>query len=177
LRKRRHDEEISGVGIYPEKLNELLTIPEDAMRAPDLTIGPASNPQTLRWHLFRAFGWQLALHRWLRSDDDRALHDHRSWSLSLILTGGYWEVTSHAWEPLKRTFHGPSSLIWRTATQPHRVLLKEGTGPVWTLWLRGKGTRDWGFWCPKGWRPFHEYIDKRDYSAPGSTSEVGKGCD
>jgi hypothetical protein len=126
--------------------------------------------------LFQGFGWQLALHRWLRSDDDRALHDHRAWSLSLVLTGGYWEVTSHNWEPLKQKWYGPGSFVFRRATMPHRVLLRDGGKPVWTLWLRGAGVRDWGFYCRKGWVIFHEYISKRDYSTPGSISEVGKGC-
>ncbi|MFM0141767.1 hypothetical protein [Paraburkholderia sp. RL18-085-BIA-A] len=31
-------------------------------------------------------------HTILRSDSDRHLHDHPSWSLSIVLEGGYWEV-------------------------------------------------------------------------------------
>jgi hypothetical protein len=151
------------------------------MRKPDLTIGPRDNPQTHRWHLWLpAFlyrrGFRLNLHRWYRSDDDRALHDHRGDSLSIVLWGGYCEVTSHAWEPRKARWHGPGSAIWRKAETPHRIELKDGHGPVWTLWLRWPFRREWGFWCPKGWRAYPDYISERDYTVPGSTSTVGKGC-
>ncbi|WP_051378820.1 hypothetical protein [Derxia gummosa] len=36
------------------------------------------------------------IHHVLRSDHDRALHDHPWWNLSWVLRGGYWEVTSAA---------------------------------------------------------------------------------
>ncbi|WP_213308297.1 hypothetical protein [Paraburkholderia sacchari] len=31
-------------------------------------------------------------HTILRSDSDRHLHDHPSWSISIVLDGGYWEI-------------------------------------------------------------------------------------
>lgn len=34
----------------------------------------------------------IRAHTILRSDNDRHLHDHPSWSLSIVLEGGYWEV-------------------------------------------------------------------------------------
>jgi hypothetical protein len=34
----------------------------------------------------------IRAHTILRSDSDRHLHDHPSWSLSVVLDGGYWEV-------------------------------------------------------------------------------------
>ncbi len=147
-------------------------------RPPDLIIGTRENPRTNRWHLWiprflKRRGWQLALHQWFRSDDDRALHDHRSWSLTLILTGGYYEVTERGvrWYP-------PGSFIYRPAAMGHRVLLRDAqAAPIWTLWLRGRHQREWGFHCPKGWRPAREYLAEPDYSKPGSTSTVGRGCD
>lgn len=148
------------------------------MRAPDLIIG---NPmQTLRWHLIQWRGFQLALHCWLKSDDDRALHDHSADNWSFILSPqGYYEVigphnpsefefaaikTRRAWIP-----------YFRKAETPHRVLLCDDR-PVWTLWLRFPPRRQWGFWCPKGWRHWREYVAEREYHSPGSTSTVGRGC-
>jgi hypothetical protein len=32
-------------------------------------------------------------HTILRSDQDRHLHDHPAWSISIVLAGGYWEIT------------------------------------------------------------------------------------
>lgn len=148
------------------------------MRTPDLTIGPRDNPQTLRWHIFRWRGWQLALHKWCRSDDDRALHDHSADNLSLILSApGYYEVTGdeHG-TPIRGDYRRPWRFHFRRAELPHRIALLDSR-PVWTLWLRWPPRREWGFWCPKaGWRHWREYVAERDYSVPGSSSTVGKGC-
>jgi len=140
------------------------------MRKPDLIIGPADNPQTLRWHIFRWRGWQLALHKWLRSDDDRAMHDHSADNLSIILNRGYWEIT-----PFAVRFRRPFVPYFRRAETPHRIALYHAA-PVWSLWLRWPPRREWGFICEQGWRHWREYVAERDYSQPGSTSTVGRGC-
>jgi hypothetical protein len=153
------------------------------MRAPDLTIGPPTNPQTYRWHLWLPKwlydrGWRLNLHRWLRSDDDRALHDHRGDSVSVILWGGYYEITSHAWEPLKRRWCFPGCVLFRRGELPHRVELREGHGQVWTLWLRWPFRREWGFWCRKGWMLWSDYMGSRAnyYQTGVSQLQPGGGC-
>ncbi len=70
------------------------------MRKPDLIIGPRNNPQTIRWHIFVWRGWQLSLHKWLRSDDDRAPHDHKANNVSILLTGRFREmVREREWFP------------------------------------------------------------------------------
>lgn len=160
------------------------------MRGPDLIIGPRTRPQTLRWHLVRVRGWQLALHKWLRSDDDRALHDHSGHNVSFILNGGYWELVRErivvpcpisdkgAWVH-RDTWHWRRPFVpyFRRADVPHRVALNPGAKPVWSIWLRWPPIREWGFHCPKGWRHWKEYCNTRDYSKPGSASEIGPGCD
>lgn len=151
------------------------------MRGPDLTIGPRDAPQTLRWHIFRWRGWQLALHKWLRSDDDRALHDHSGHNLSIILNKGYWELvrtqtSKGAVYDLWR-YRRPFVPYFRRADAAHRIALAPATAPVWSLWLRWPPIREWGFHCPKGWRHWKDYCDTRDYSTPGSSSTVGPGCD
>jgi hypothetical protein len=79
------------------------------MRKPDLIIGPRHDPQTVRWHIFVWRGWQLSLHKWLRSDSDRAPHDHKADNLSIILNAGYWETirTREWWEYPERIGGGP----------------------------------------------------------------------
>lgn len=143
------------------------------MRAPDLIIGDP--PQTLRWHIFRWRGWQLALHKWLLSDNDRALHDHSGDNISIILNRGYWEVIGvggiwHQWK-LRR----PGVPYFRKAETPHRVVLHDDR-PVWTLWLRWPPRRQWGFHCPKGWIHWKKFLGQ-DYTQPGAVSTVGRGCD
>lgn len=145
------------------------------MRPPDLTIGPKDRPQTLRWHLLRWRGWQIALHHWLRSDNDRALHDHTSWNISVLLWGTYREWFSHSWEAPRWKLRIPLVPYFRRAGMPHRVELHRGK--VWTLWIRGPSAKDWYFWCsPSRKVHWRDYLNERDYSVPGSTSTVGNGC-
>lgn len=137
--------------------------------APDLTIGDP--PQTLRWHLLRFCGVQVALHRWLRSDSDRALHDHSAGNVSILLTGCYREWFSHQWQEPRWKMRLPWIPYYRRAAVPHRVeLIYER--PVWTLWIRFRPWREWGFWCsPKRWVRWTDYVDARN------SGRVGRGCD
>lgn len=126
----------------------------------------------------------------MRSDDDRALHDHSGHNISFILSrAGYWELVRR-FAPDTEDREAPGAayndvwhwrrawrLYFRRADQPHRIALSPGLGPVWTLWLRFPPIREWGFHCPRGWRHWKEYCNTRDYSAPGSASEIGPGCD
>lgn len=141
---------------------------------PDLVIDGGNGPQTLRWHLFPT-GWQFALHKWLQSDHDRALHDHVADNVSIILWGAYREVFSHAWEKRRAKLRLPLIPYFRKAEVPHRVELI-GNKPVWTLWIRWPSRRQWGFWCRKGWVHWKDYIAEKDYEVAG-TSTIGRGCD
>jgi hypothetical protein len=166
------------------------------MRKPDLIIGPPSDPYLYRWHLVKLFGFQLALHKMIRDDDDRALHDHRSWNISLVLRGGYFEVKRVYW-PFRRggmlghewkrdaagrifldvtLWRRPLSLIFRDATTPHRLMLAYPGRTSWSLWLRGPSVREWGFHCPKGWRHWRDFTAEADYNTDG-VSTIGPGCD
>lgn len=166
------------------------------IREPDLVIGDP--PQTLRWHLFRWRGIQVSLHKWVRSDSDRALHDHSADNISILLNDCYREVIGR-WQPMSVTVDGtihrstrdmflahrlyqtrrlrwPLIPYYRRAETPHRIELFEER-PVWTIWIRFKPRRSWGFWCPKGWRHWREFVAERSYAVPGSKSTVGRGCD
>jgi hypothetical protein len=145
------------------------------MRKPDLTIGPADDPQTERWHLFRWRGIQVAIHKWHRSDTDRALHDHSADNISVLLWGRYREWFSHAWEAPRWKLRWPLIPYFRKAETAHRVELHRGA-PVWTLWIRFKPRREWGFHCPKGWRHWKEYVAEREGYYQTGHSTVGKGC-
>ena len=154
------------------------------MRKPDLIIGPRHNPQTVRWHIFVWRGWQLSLHKWLRSDSDRAPHDHKADNLSIILGGGYFEtIRTFVWQNGKMAYHDTEHFRWplipyfRKAETPHRVTLPSDGKPVWTLWLRWPPRRRWGYWCDnRGWVDADQYNDEADYYTTG-VSDVGRGCD
>ena len=166
------------------------------MRKPDLIIGPRDNPQTLRWQLFKFRGWQLCLHKWLRSDDDRALHDHSGDSISIILTRGYWDVIEEwcdgtpddypvseqwhyrgdgEWSRELTVWRYPLIPVFRKAEAPHRVILPT-SAPVWSLWFRWPPRREWGFHCPKGWKHWRDYLNSRGNYYDAGESITGPGC-
>nr|WP_234797011.1 hypothetical protein [Mycobacteroides chelonae] len=92
-------------------------------RQPHQIIGGRDRPYLLRWYVIPRNRWlNIYLHKFLRSDDDRALHDHPWWFVSLILKGRYHEVT----EGLVRRRHS-GSVAFRRAEWRHRVVLLHGT--------------------------------------------------
>ncbi|WP_291295838.1 hypothetical protein [Elioraea sp.] len=142
-----------------------------ARRVADFVIGGEENPYLLRWWVIPRNRWfNVYFHHFRRSDDDRALHDHPWWSISVILHGpGYREHLADGSAPWRRC----GAVIARGATAAHRVelLLDEGFElPVWTLFITGPRVREWGFWCPQGWRHWREFTDK-------TGSRVGRGCE
>lgn len=80
------------------------------------------------------------LHRFWKSDPE-GLHCHPwRWWISIVLTGGYWEIL-YGEAPRWR---GPGSIVFRQGRVFHRVILPEGGKPTWTLFLRGRRVRFWG---------------------------------
>lgn len=127
----------------------------------------------LRWYIIPRNPWcSIYLHKFLRDDEDRALHDHPWWFVSWMLKGGYEEFIYQGFLPARRRW---LSLALRPATHRHRVrLLRDVTGamvPAWTLVVTGPRIREWGFWCPQGFRPWQAF------TAPDNSGEVGRGCD
>lgn len=123
-----------------------------AERPADERIGPESNPYMLRWYLRqdRERG-HVYLHHFLRSDDDRALHDHPWPFSSLILDGAYREIT-----PEGDTVAKPGDLVLRHRPElPHRIELLSSN--VTTLVITGPKEREWGFHCPRGWVSWQDF--------------------
>lgn len=165
------------------------------MREPDLIIGGAANPYLLRWWVIpRNRFFNIYLHKIVRDDDDRALHDHPWWSISLCLKGKMCEVAARRsiyqngkWEydatDTERHIIRRFQIRIRPAKLAHRLVLaknkdgfdeygfpaKEFYKPCWTLFITGPKIREWGFHCPQGWTHWKFFTN--------STGEaVGKGC-
>jgi hypothetical protein len=155
-------------------------------RLPDFVIGDARAPYLLRWWLFgrkphptdpgrfiaRSFlGLRPYVHCFLRSDDDRALHDHPSASISIALHGSCVEHTIDAGGIHRRKVISAGAVRFRRASFAHRIEIQPGT-EFWTLFIFGPNTREWGFHCPdRGW------VHWKDFTNPetgGAT--VGRGC-
>lgn len=136
---------------------------------PHFIIGGADNPYLLRWFLIPRNPWfNIYLHKFLRDDDDRALHDH-PWSfLSIMIRGDYIEFRETGF-----SIRCAPSIAFRRATDRHRVkLFKDGdkSEPCWTIVITGPKKREWGFWCPKGFVPWTKFVDQTD------SGNIGKGC-
>jgi hypothetical protein len=138
-------------------------------RAPDFVIGQPGNDYLRRWFVIpRNRFFNVYLHHFIRSDDDRALHDHPWWNVSLLLDGEYVEHTIPAGGVNRRILYRGGDLKFRSARYAHRVELTAGA--CWSLFITGPRVRDWGFHCPLGWVPWQKF------TAPDNPGEIGRGC-
>lgn len=192
------------------RLAMLLVSRTAGRRPPDFVVGATdpAGPYLQRWFItpWRRWGepdarrwWQRAfaplwrrlpnlyLHKFLRDDDDRALHDHPSFGVSLILLGHYIEHTIAAGGIHQRREYHAGTLRFMPTRHAHRIELprsrapnletlvpkwNENPTPCWTLFMFGPRVREWGFHCPhRGWVPW------ADFTAEGRPGEIGPGCD
>ena len=143
-----------------------------ARRAPDVAIGGTADPYLLRWWVIpRNRLFNIYLHVFFRSDDDRALHDHPWVNLSILVEGAYYEETIRAGGVHVWTRREAGDFKLRPPRAAHRVELVDGQ-PCTTLFLTGPNLRSWGFHCPRGWVHWRAFTNPAD---GGRT--VGKGCD
>ena len=155
-------------------------------RAPDFTIrGTEEGDYLRRWFLTPWSKWDrtvppknwiealkrrlpnVYVHKFLRSDDDGALHDHPWWNVSVLLMGKYVEETVAEGGVHHRREYRAGDLKFRRATGAHRI---EVEMPCWTIFITGPAVRDWGFHCANGWRPWQQFVDARD------RGKTGHGC-
>lgn len=164
-----------------------LTANVAAVRPPDFIIGGKDRPYIRRWWVIpRNPLFNVYLHNILRDDDDRALHDHPWFNLSVVLAGGYFETT-----PEGRDFRRPGTIRLRSPWARHRLELPrdwdqehfftdDGLAdwpalPAWSLFVTGPKLRTWGFWCqrPDG---SERFVPWRDFVDPNDPGAVGPGC-
>lgn len=141
-----------------------------AKRPPDFVIGSPEQRYLLRWWIIpRNRFFNIFLHRFLRSDDDRALHCHPWINFSYLLDGEY---TEHTIAPggvhHREIMRAGDWRFRRTGKMAHRIELHNGS--CWTLFITGPRYREWGFHCPNGWRHWKEF------TAPNNKGQIGKGC-
>lgn len=140
-------------------------------KPPDFVIGKPGSDYLRRWYLVPRNPFANAyLHCVLRSDDDRALHDHPWPNLSIILEGRYIEHTIRAGGVHRRAEFTAGDWKLRRAGAAHR-LETIGGAPCWTLFITGPRLRTWGFHCADRWVPWQEY------TAPHDSGQIGRGCD
>jgi hypothetical protein len=133
-------------------------------RHPDYVIGGADDPYIRRWWVIpRNRFFNIYLHHIVRSDDDRALHDHPWLNMSILLRGSYREVMPHA-SKVRRA----GAVVLRRSTALHRLEIFDGG--CWSLFITGPRIREWGFMCPQGWRHWKVFTSD-------DGTRVGRGCE
>jgi len=101
-----------------------------------------------RYYLFRSKWFAIYIHRFWASDED-PLHDHPWDNISWVWKTGYWENLPDG----QRLWRTEGFKAFRSAPEFHRVELQPGTeGKVWTIFIRFRRRRKWGFWHPEGWK-------------------------
>lgn len=141
-------------------------------RRPDFIIGGADDPYLRRWWLIPRNRWfNVYLHHFCRSDDDRALHDHPWANCSILLAGSYTEHTIDAGGIHRRAVLTAGSVRLRLSGKTaHRIELHNG--PCWTLFITGPRYREWYFHCPEqGLVHWRDFVSERD------SGNIGKGCE
>jgi len=105
-----------------------------------------------RWVL--NFGiFSIRVHNFMRSDDKRFFHDH-GWSfLTIVLRGGYIDVSPDGKDKLT-----VGSIRYRKDEHKHYVKVEE-IG-CWTLLFTGPNKRKWGFWVDGKFRRPLKYFYK-----------------
>jgi hypothetical protein len=106
-------------------------------------------------------GRKLFLHLFHDSDPDGALHDHPWHFWSLVLGPGYWE-----WTDAGRRWKPPLSLLRRPALWRHRVEIPAGRR-CWSLVWTSDKLRSWGFWCPRGFVGWRDYVGREEAGSAG----------
>lgn len=109
-------------------------------------------PLLTRYFVFQSIPISIYVHHLHISDEDRALHDHPWKFFTFLVSSGYFEHTPHG-----RFWRRRFSVLYRPAEWQHRLELVR---PTWTIVVRFRRIRDWGFWLPNGWMNWREYGEK-----------------
>lgn len=95
----------------------------------------------LAWVL-QQLGIAVRVHHVLRSDASPYLHNHPWNYITVVLRGGYTEITSGG-----RAWYGAGSVLFRRTSHFHRLLVPQNED-TWTLFISFRQTQSWGFLIP-----------------------------
>lgn len=166
------------------------------LKNPNVNIGGKVNPYIRRWFLTPWSSDDSSLkkyrlpnkylHNIRRPDDDRALHTHPWFNLSIVIWGGYWEhrflctpIEGFALPKTERIWRGAGSIIFRKAKTAHRLELEldpkspNGYRHVWTIFVTWRKSKEWGFWCEEKLKA--KLVHWKIFTSSNGL-EIGKGC-
>lgn len=110
---------------------------------PDCPEGKRAQPLMTRFKIYKSKRVGVFVQRFHRSDVD-SFHDHPWHFLTFLLSSGYWEHTPLGGRQWKRRF----SLLFRRGNDAHYIEIEK---PLWTIFIRFKRWREWGFFTETGW--------------------------
>lgn len=131
--------------------------------------GDEDSPYLTRWELFSCKWLAIYVHRFERSDDRSSLHDHPWNFITIPLRYGYNDCTYNGGKDVlgnpdfNRQLMKPFRIYYRPALHIHFVeLLWDGIKGedkrAWTLVIRFKYIRYWGFWKRGIFTVFYDYF-------------------
>ena len=97
----------------------------------------------------------VCVHNFHRGDEDPDPHDHPFCFWSCVLIGGYREFREDGRSIIRKPF----SIAYRPATHRHRV--EPLTNRCWTICIKTKVDRIWGFWRNGNFIPWKDYIREK----------------
>lgn len=128
-----------------------------------IDIGADGDPYLDRLRLIETPWFCVYLHKIHRPDREPDPHDH-PWSFaSLVLLGSYRE---QVWPDKRGAGMGLGKYITRVRrrgsvrflSHSSAHIIKEITGPLWTLVFVGRDRGSWGFWRAGKFVPWQEYL-------------------
>jgi hypothetical protein len=141
---------------------------------PDVLIGPDNDPYMKRWFIIpRNRVFNIYLHYFLH-DDERTLHSHPWWSVSVALHGVMSEFSTPTSMNANRIgFHRfryvkAGEVVVRSTDMFHRLELVSATAI--TLFFTGPKLCTWYFACKAGLVKWTDFVSSRD------TGQIGAGC-
>lgn len=139
-----HDRMATRTGLVVSLLNRLFQY--------KVIVNCDRQPYLQRWYLFRSTRIGLFVHRFIRSDEDRALHDH-PWNFLVIpIWRGYIEHNQRG----QRRVWPIIGMRYRTAEYQHRVELVNEKA-AWSIFIRFPYRRTWGFWPREGFQAWNKW--------------------
>ena len=116
-------------------------------------LGRPECPHAYRWTL-NLWLFAIRVHQWIRSDDKRYMHDHPWHFVTLVVRGGYTDVSYRInggteFDKLPETeivrdVLRVGSIRLRPAS--HRHYVEVGPEGAWTVLLTSPVVRHWGYW-------------------------------
>ena len=105
-------------------------------------LGNEECPYMRRW-VFNFYFFSIRIHQWYRSDDKRYMHNHAFNFLTVVLWGGYIDVSKHAGGFDLLDDMSAGSVRYRKASHTHYVGYP-AKGTI-TLLFCGRKIQNWGF--------------------------------